>query len=197
MKLKAILASGLGLLALLSGAVTQAAPITYTGVLFDSVTVNGDIPTTGLPGSPSASLSDYWSFTGNAGDLFSLVGLRLEGAFDMSFWVFSGIFADDSVFGGSLNAGDAGFLDFADDENSPNIPGPFGDPFSSFALPSTGQYTVIVTNFASGADNGDGVFPYSLTATGVSAIPLPAALPLLLVAIGGLGLVGRRKRHVV
>ena len=193
MALKAILATGLGLLALATGTVTQAAPITYTGVLFDSVTALGDIPTTGSFTSASDTFSDYWSFSGTSGDLFSLIGLRLEGAFDMAFWVFEGIYADDSAFGVSLDSSDLGFLAFGDDQ-IPH-PGPFGDPFVSFALPSTGQYTVIVTNFFSGADDGDGLFPYQLTATGVSAIPLPAAFPLLLVGIGAIGLVGRRSRR--
>ena len=36
---------------------------------------------------------------------------------------------------------------------------------------------------------------YQLTATGVSAVPHPAALPLLLVGLGAIGLVGRRSRR--
>jgi len=140
-------------------------------------------------------VGDYWSFFGTAGELASITALRLEGAFDVSFWLFSGLFADDSVFGGSFGFLAPGLLAFADDELPPALPGPFGDALASLILPTTGFYTVVVTNFASGADDGDGVFPYSLTATGVSAIPLPAGLPLLAAALGGLGWMARRKRR--
>jgi hypothetical protein len=139
-------------------------PSFYEGTIADGDTVTDSIDELSSHTEPDPTLSDYWAFFANAGDSVTLSGARLEGEMDMSFWVFEGIVTDPATqFGGSLDAGDPGYVDDGDDELPANLAGPFGDPQSIFVAPSTGVYTVIVTDFASAAETGgDGMFDYEL-----------------------------------
>jgi hypothetical protein len=133
--------------------------------------------------------AEYFRFFANAGSPVTIDGDRLAGHYDMSFWVFSGIFADTNAFGPSFDSGDPGFIAFADDEQAPAIPGPFGDPFSAFNAPVTGFYTVAVTNFLSSSGPPN---PFALTATGIAQVPEPGTLLLFGAGLGAFGWYRRR-----
>jgi len=168
--------------------VAAAVPISYVGVLFDGVTAVG--VNTQAPSNENNPIgAEYYQFYANAGSALTITGNRLAIYYDMSFWVFAGLFADTSAFGATFDTGDPGYVDFADDEIAD--PGPFGDPLSVFAAPTTGWYTVAVTNFLS--DPGGPPNPFELTATGVENVPEPGTMLLLGSGIAGIA-VRRRRR---
>ena len=136
------------------------APEEYTGALVPGTSATGQVSALGLPGSSDPTLSDYWLFEANAGDSVTIEVHRNEHDLDPSFWIFEGV-VDEVDLGPTIDFSDPGVIDFADDE-IPH-PGPFGDPHLTFTAPSTGLYTAIVTNYASGPDHGgDGQFDYTI-----------------------------------
>lgn len=118
----------------------------------------------------------------------------MAGHYDMSFWIFQGLFSDTSAFGTFFDLFDPGFIDIGDEEDPPNIPGPFGDPNVTFIAPATGFYTVAVTNYDSDAGPPN---PFRLTATGIQAaaiIPEPGSVALFGMASALVVLYARRQR---
>ncbi len=169
---------------------SAAVPIVYADFLSDGVTVVGSISQpNGQPANPVGAV--YYAFYANAGASVTIIGRRLDGPYDMSFWVLQGLFADTDAFGGNL--ANLGYIDFGDDQLPPNVPGPFGDPYSSFTAPSSGFYTVAVTNYAS---TGTPPYSFELTATGISAAAIPEPSALALTGCGVLALaILRRRMH--
>jgi hypothetical protein len=176
---------------LLTTSASQAVPIVYTPLTL-GVTAFGTVGDIG-PHSPVGA--SYYSFSASAGQIIRVDGDRLEEAYDMSLWIFSGLFGDTDEFDGGLfpalfDIDDAPFARFADDETEPFIPATppddyHGDPLEIFVAPVTGSYTIAVTNFFSGDPGTDGLFSFALTAS--RAAPEPTALALL-----GDGLLGVR-----
>ena len=182
----------LSLTLVLAGATaSSAAPIVYQQPLIPpGGTVAG--VNTQAPGNQSNPIgATYYSFFATVGSNVTVTGQRQAGFYDMSFWLFQGLFADTIAFGALFDAGDPGFIDFADDELPPAIPGPFGDPRSIFVAPVTGFYTIAVTNFLSGA--GGPPNPFELTVQGNAAVPEPTTLAVFgLMGAAGFGYIRRR-----
>jgi hypothetical protein len=170
-----------------------AAPISAT-VLDDNVLTPGTV----LPGdSFNPALATYFKFF-TAGGLVSIDGSRVDGGYDMAFWLFSGSIDDTDHFGGGasttdIDPSDPGFIVFADEEHPPAVPGSFGDPFFSGNL-AAGWYTVAVVDvFSNGNTGNNQVYDYTLLATGITAAPEPATLALLGLAAVGVAVSHRRK----
>ncbi len=161
---------------LLAASLSIGAPISYT---YLPVGTTGGVNTQTGGNSDNPVGANYFYFVANAGDPINLFGDRLVGAYDMSFWVLQGLFADTDDFGGAFDSLSPAFVDFGDDQDPPNIAGPFGDPHVSFIASTTGAYTVAVTNFAS---SGQPPYPFNLTLEGstatVAAVPEPSTFAL-------------------
>lgn len=174
--MRRLLLSIVGICALAAPA--SAVPIVYSGNLQNGVAVAG-VNTQSAGSSSNPIGANYYSFFANAGDNVTVFGDRQAGHYDMSFWVFRGTYTDTNQFGPSFPGLQAGnLIGFGDDQDPPNLPGPFGDPRINFIAPTTGLYTVAVTNFLSSSGPPN---PFTLQVNGNT--PEPASL-----AVFGLGM---------
>lgn len=178
------------LVLLCAGLPLGAVPITYTATLYDGVPVIGSISQpNGQPSNPVGAV--YYSFYANVGASVTVTGARLSGPYDMAFWVYSGLYSDTSAFGAGFSTSHPNYIAVGDDQLPPNIPGPFGDPRVFFSAPTTGFYTVAVTNFAS---SGTPPYDFRLTATGISSAEIPEPGTWALIGLGLAGLAVLRRR---
>jgi Bacterial pre-peptidase C-terminal domain/PEP-CTERM motif len=189
MNLRTLLVAGSLVAAGLSAA--HAVPISYKGVLVSGVPDSGNV------GGFSWFLNqgsgvDFWEFSAAAGSTITLRVDRLNGNLDPALSFYKGTTtADVSTFNSAASFGGLTFIGSLDDENPPFIaPGGFsGDPFGTFAISTTGLYTVAV----GGSDSTDpGVYPYRITMS-VNAVPEPSIYLLMAMGLAGIGWVRRRK----
>ena len=184
------LVAGTVLAAASAGAAASA--VVYEGVLVPSTAATGSV------GGFSWFLNqgsgvDYWRFSGTAGQTVTFNVNRLNGNLDPALSFYSGITsADTSLFNASSNWGGLTFIGSLDDEHPPFLtPGPDGDPFGSFVLGSSGNYTVVV---GGGNSTDGGTYPYRLTMTVATApIPEPSVWAMFASGLAGLGLLRRRR----
>ena len=178
-----------GLLVLAAAAATsQAVPIVYQQPEMPAGAQNVPGVNTQGPGNQTNPVgATYHYFYANAGSLVTLNGDRLRGPYDMSFGVWRGLYSDTN----QIAFFDANFIGFGDDEDAPNIAGPFGDPRISFNAPVTGFYTIAVTNFLSG--DGGTQNPYNLDITGNANSPEPLSMLVFGGLLVGGGLVARKR----
>lgn len=140
-------------------------------------TVSGSVSSFGSSSSVDSSLSGYHYFSVEPGTHFRAEVERLEADLDPSFWVFEGQLTEDDFDGDYFDWADPRQIAYADDE-IPYDDGPFGDPRAEFVAPESGQFTIVVTNFASGPDDGgDGRFDYRLDVVEIEASGVEDPLP--------------------
>ena len=171
-------------------------PVVYQDTLLDGEVTSSSVSAQGDTTDPE--LAVFFSIFGSQGEDVTISVQRVESDLDPAFYVYEGLFADASEFGGAFNFDDR-FLAFADDEvPSATGSGPFADPSTTITLPSegVGAYTIAVVNFISGPDNGgDGRFDFTIQASGNL---LPAAVPepssAIILSASGLVLLLRRRR---
>jgi hypothetical protein len=189
MKLRTLL---LAVSAATVGLTAHAAPINYNGVLVSGVPDSGDV------GGFSWFLNqgsdvDFWEFSATAGTTVTLRVDRLNGNLDPALSFYRGTTsADTSIFNSAASFGGLTFIGSLDDENPPFVgPGGFsGDPFGTFAISTTGLYTVAV----GGSDSTDGgEYPYRITMSVTAAVPEPSTYLLMAMGLAGIGWMRRRQ----
>ncbi len=186
------------LIALASGT-THATTIVSSGDLTGGAFVQGSTSAANYAIAPVSEFA-WFTFSANAGDALTLdVNRTVNGNMDPIAYVHFGnaIGGDTNLVpdAGNLTALGGVFILAADDTTAPAIPGPFGDPFAQFVAPSTGVYTVIVSNFFGNQIGPDERYHFEIAVTGSTAaiVPLPSAG---LATLAGLGIVaGRRRRR--
>lgn len=180
--------AGLAMVMIGMGAAADAATYTFVPSVAGGG-VTGTIVTDGTIGALATANILDWNLTLNDGvNVFNLIGDGSVG--DNSVVLVSGSFFSASVTELMFNFGISGFALF----QSPFIGS--GQNFLCFDgdRSCTGVGIGVIFNLTQGAVST----PQSgqvVVATAVSAVPLPAALPMMAVALGGLGAFARRKRR--
>lgn len=169
----------------------HAVPIHYEGAIPVPGTVTGSVGGDGWESETAADV-DFWSFSGQAGNLLTAIGTRLSPGLDPVFTLYFGTTtADASQFIHDADWGGLRYLAIADDEVA--VPaGPGGDPaLTGFLLPFTGQYTIAIGGINS---TGAGPFSYRLQVSAVSAVPEPEIAVLFGAGLGAMGWVRRNRK---
>ncbi|RME35071.1 MAG: PEP-CTERM sorting domain-containing protein [Gammaproteobacteria bacterium] len=144
--------------------------------------------------SPDPGFWDYWSFSGNAGDIVTITVRREAGSMDPAFALWDGLESDTTAYT-SLDSDSAShtWLGKGDDELTPAVPGPWGDARLTVTLAASGDYGVAVAEVGTG--------PASLPELGYNinlervVVPLPPSLILLLSALSLLFVASRAGRR--
>lgn len=155
----------------------EEAPATSSGPFFGAGPTTGRDPYSGSVSADGGSReaddteSGYHFLTLTPGEEYTIAAIREEVDLDPAMWVFSGhsTYADfqasgeldnDRYFNGAMSS----YLDDADDVlPPPGGQGPWADPQVTITAPESGKVTVVVTEVASGNDDGgDGRFDYRL-----------------------------------
>jgi len=152
----------------------------YSGVVNSS---NAWIDSNALDGAAV----NFWTFTGQAGDVFSVVVNSTAIEFGAS--LYSGL-AEQSelLFSGFNNAGD--FADNIFIAGTNPVTGAIGTSLLNILLPTSGIYTLAVGG-EQGLDFG-GQFGYDMDVK-IAAVPEPAAMLLFASGLLSLGLFHRRR----
>ncbi len=188
----------------------QAAPVVYEGTLSLGGTLTGSLKEGNVT---DPAQWDLWRFSAPAGRMIELTVRRLSGAMDPLMGLWSGLEADTDDYAnppdlpGRISAGTATVADTGlsrdgllssnigsgDDQLTPGVPGPFGDPRITLSLSVSGDYTVAVADwgwslgFATPRD-----FSYSIGLRDITPVPLPGSMLLLLAGLLFLLGLGRR-----
>jgi hypothetical protein len=128
----------------------------------------------------------WFNFFAETGNNVEIIIDRLTGDIDPVSACYQGLALDDGTM---ATIGDdpigATFVESGDDDDPPNVPGPWGDPHYGFAAPADGMYSIVVGNYL-GTPGGPG--EYTIVVRGIT--PEPASLGLL--AVGALAVFRRR-----
>jgi hypothetical protein len=193
---------------LLCPVLAHATPITYNATLQSGIPVTGQIAASNRYDEPVGA--QYYLFHAGSGDEVEVAGSRLWWGYDMAFWIYEGQFTDTSAFGYRFDDDDPGYVGFYDDEVDRF--GPWGDPLAQFVAPSTGPYTVAVTNYLSSAYGFSSfgpsafsgfsglspqcydprLYPFQLVAVMPTSVPEPTGVLWLGFGLAFLRFVGRR-----
>ncbi|WP_232769057.1 PEP-CTERM sorting domain-containing protein [Colwellia sp. Bg11-28] len=142
-----------------------------------------------------ASLGDYWTFNGAAGDIIDIDINRTEASPDLIATLFFGdvtgldvdSLSPDGLINGLLVSngvfGPLTVIDTQDDTENDSFGGPFGDPRFNLSLSSTGTYTLLVATLSAPGS-------YEISTTGITSVPEPSTLAIF--ALGIMGLAARR-----
>ncbi|MBT8447228.1 MAG: hypothetical protein HKO62_05460 [Gammaproteobacteria bacterium] len=187
-----VLKNGLLIAALTGPAAVAAIPIVYDGELIDDLPATGSVRETGTAFGDLLG-GDWWYFSGRAGDSITLAVDRLDGGLDAALIVRRGMISNTDLISASpgtvMLGNGVDEIASADDEAPANLPGPFGDPETTFILPARATYSILVWSFMSPV-NGDYRYSIRLSRQAVSA----PATPLLLGI--GLALAGLHRRAI-
>lgn len=175
-----------------------AATISYQGDISSGNTVTGTLTEDQGFRAENAGGRDWWTFSGQAGDVIDITVGRLDGDLELAFELFFGTTtADESTFQyPGYSFGGLTYLRARDDSWGPNLPGPDEDPqLLGYKLKFTGTYSVVVLSTANdpGCINTECSYAIALAPSlgTVSSVPVPAAGWLF--ASGLLGLLITKK----
>ncbi len=179
---------------------TVAAPISYQGDISSGDTFTGVLSANEGYKAENPGGRNWWTFSGNAGDIIDITVGRLDGDLELAFELFFGTSsADESVFQyPGFSFGGLTYLRARDDNWGPNLPGPDFDPqLLGYKLKFTGTYSVVVLSTANdpGCVNNECSYAIAMAPAlgSASAVPVPAAAWLF--GSGLIGLAGLARRR--
>jgi hypothetical protein len=136
------------------------------------LSVSGSVSSDGDLDQADDQISGYHYIQADAGEQLTITGERQENDYDMYMWLFRDYMTyQDFRDSGTLDNNELfltntiNYIGNYDDQI--DRVGPYGDPLAAVNAPDSGFLTVVVTNFASGDnDGGDGRFDYQLDLVG-------------------------------